>query len=155
MFRLATVEQLIFDEQFGHLEELSVARAWCLIESPGPVFTLMLTARDKSHYWLKVECDDFPELPPAWHWFSPESGSVDIPDVTPTGKGGYFHSSGRICAPWNRLAYKQIASNAPHGDWELSGWQTNPRTMGCTTFSAMALRLQIELQSERYVGRTG
>ena len=53
------------------------------------------------------------------------------------------------------LAYRQADPKGPHGDWELSTWMTNPKTGGCITLAAMALRLATELQSPRYQGRMG
>jgi hypothetical protein len=110
-------------------------------------------AHDGSRLFLKAECDGLQQKPPAWHWYNPETSALDAPADTPKGSGGYFHSSGHICAPWNRLAYKSVDPAGPHGDWELSNWMANPKTGACTTLSAMALRIAIELGSSRYTGR--
>ena len=40
---------------------------------------------------------------------------------------GYFHGSGRICAPWNRLASME---DGPHPEWKRMNWQENPQTRG-------------------------
>ena len=151
---MTTATDLVFAEQFGQLREIAENRGWDLTETGDPGFVLGLPAHDGSRLWLTVGCDGLPGLPPAWHWFNPETGAIDQPADTPKG-GGYFHSSGRICAPWSRIAYKQVDAQGPHGDWELTTWMTNPKTKGCKTLAAMALRLFVELNGPRYTGRTG
>ena len=151
---LTTVTALVFAEQFGHLREVAEHRGWGLKQAGGSRFVLVLPARDGSRFGLNVECDGYPGSPPAWHWCNPETGTCDLPADTPRGSG-FFHGSLCICAPWNRLAYKNVNPNAPHGDWELSTWMTNPNTGVCTTLAAMALRLAVELQTTRYERRAG
>ena len=151
---MATLTDLLFAEQFGHLREVAESRGWSLKQIEGPGFELVLPARDGSRFGLKVHCDGYPGTPPAWRWCNPDTGVCDQLADTPGG-GGYFHSSGRICAPWNRLAYKQVDAQGPHGDWQLSTWMTNPKTGGCTTLAAMALRIAVELKNDRYKGRKG
>lgn len=152
---MPTATELAFTEQFSHLCEIATSRAWDLRKDGCTGFLLALPARDGSRFWLKVECDGFPCSPPAWQWYNPENSALNQKPDTPLGSGGYFHGSGRICAPWNRQAYQQVDPKGPHGDWQLSNWITNPKTGGCTTLSAMALRLAIELSSMRYQGRAG
>jgi hypothetical protein len=147
---MATASDLVFEEQFGHLQENAGSREWPLVRG----FILGMEARDGSHYWLLVNCSDYPALPPEWHWYNPSTRALDQPADTPKGSG-FLHSSGRICAPWNRLAYKKIDPNGPHDDWDLVNWVTNPNTGKCTTLSAMALRIHVEINSEHYQGRMG
>ncbi len=151
---MTTATDLIFAEQFGCLRQIAEKRGWDLTENGDPGFVLGLPAKDGSRPHLKVTCDGFPGLPPTWHWFNPKTGAMDQPADTPKGNG-YFHPSGRICAPWNRIAYKQVDPQGPHGDWELSTWMTNPKAKGYTTLAAMVLRLFVELRSPRYAGRMG
>jgi hypothetical protein len=147
---MATAGQLVFEEQFGHLAENAGSRDWSLERA----FVLGLKARDGSRYWLLVDCSDFPALPAAWHWYNPIGRALDQPADTPKGSG-FVHSSGRLCAPCNRLAYKKVDPNGPHDDWDLANWMTNPKTGKCTTLSAMALRIHVEMNSEHYQGRMG
>jgi hypothetical protein len=149
---LATVTDLVFAEQFGHLREVAECRGWPLRQIEGPGFELVVPARDGSRFGLKVLCDGYPGTPAAWRWCNPETGICDQPADTPIGSG-YFHSSGCICAPWNRLAYRQVDAQGPHSDWQLNTWMTNPKTGSCTTLAAMTLRMAVELQSSRYQGR--
>ncbi len=150
---MATATELVFAEQFGHLRQVAESHGWGLRETGGPGFVLTLPARDGSRFGLKVACDGFTGLPPVWQWCHPESEACGAPAATPRGSGGYFHGSGRICAPWNRLAYQQVDPKGPHGDWQLANWVTNPQTGTCTTLAAMALRMAVELKSDRYHGR--
>ena len=147
---MATAAQLVFEEQFGHLMENAASQGWPLERA----FIIGMKARDGSQYWLLVDCSDYPALPPAWHWYNPATRLLDQPADTPKGSG-FLHGSGRICAPWNRLAYKKIDPNGPHDDWDLANWISNPKTSDCTTLSAMALRINVELSSARYQDRTG
>ena len=113
-------------------------------------FTLILPAKDGSSIQSIAECSDYPVLPPAWHFRNPESGALDQPRDTPRG-GSFFHSSGVICAPWDRLAYRP---QGPHGDWQISDWRSNPKAGGTRTLCAMALRIAVELRGQ-YEGRLG
>ena len=149
---MATAVELAYAEELGHLRENTLARGWELMEVGNMRFVIGLPARDGSRLWLLTECDDFPIMPPAWHWYNPETKAIDQPADTPRGRN-YFHGSGRICAPWNRSAYRASDPKGPHGDGTLTNWATNPNTKGCTTLSAMALRLFVELQGEHYQGR--
>lgn len=151
---MATATDLVFAEQFGCLRQIAVSRGWDLKQINGPGFVLGLLASNDSRFWLKVECDGFPGTPPAWHWYNPETGALDSPADTPKG-GGYFHGSGRICAPWNRLAYSSVDPKGPHGDWHISNWMSNPKTSRCTTLAAMVLRTSVELHSPYFRGRMG
>ena len=146
---------LVFDEQFGHLREVAAHRHWDLTRTDGPGFILALPARDGSLFSLNVICTDYPTLPPIWGWYNQETETSHQPSDAPKGDGGYFHGSGRICAPWNRIAYRQEDPKGPHKDWQLANWLSNPKTNGCTTLAAMALRMAVELVSPRFRGRQG
>ena len=152
---MATVTDLVFDEQFGHLLEVAAHRPWDLTRIDGPGFILALPARDRSLFFLNVTCSDYPALPPIWSWYNQETKMCHQPSDIPKGEGGYFHGSGRICAPWNRIAYRQEDPMGPHKDWQLANWLSNPKTIGCTTLAAMALRMAVELVSPKFRGRQG
>lgn len=151
---MATATELVFAEQFDHLAEVAGARAWG-IQKLGPLsFKLELPAKDGSTFWLLVDCDGYPGTPPAWNWLNNATGQLNFPAGTPKGRK-FLHGSGRICAPWNRLAYKEVDPKGPHGDWNLANWVTNPKTGACHTLAAMALRISVELQGTNYYGRMG
>lgn len=150
---MATARELIFKEQFAALKEIAESRSWPLERTDVPGFILGLSARDGEKYWLKADCDGFSVTPPAWHWYNPETEEIDQTKDTPQGSG-FLHGSERICAPWNRIAYQQVDPKGPHPDWDLANWMSNPKTFGCTTLAAMALRLHVELNGPRYKKRT-
>jgi hypothetical protein len=147
---MTTAGELVLAEQLGDLQEIAASKQWEFARA----FVLGMPARDGSRFWLFVECDAFPALPPAWHWYNPKTRALDQRADTPKG-GTFFHDSGRICAPWNRLAYTSCDPAGPHGDWELASWAANPQTGKCTTLCAMALRIHVELNSERFQGQLG
>jgi hypothetical protein len=69
---------------------------------------------------LDADLNDYRALPPAWRFVDPETGEVTkraFPKAGtgPQGSGSIFHSNPVICAPFNRLAYKD--NGGPHSDW--------------------------------------
>jgi hypothetical protein len=152
---MATATELVMSEQYQHVQSIADARGWHLKKSNGVCFIIGLPAHDKSWFWLLVDCENFPQQPPAFYWFNPETNARNQPCDTPKNNGRYFHDSGRICAPWNRLAYKSCDPAGPHEDWLLANWMTNQHTKGTTTLSAMVLRIYSELQGLPYQGRMG
>lgn len=151
---MATVAELSLEEEFEPLKQIVAHEGWKLERLDGISLTLGLPARDGSWFWLRCRCDGYPASPPAWHWYNPETTAIDQANDTPTG-GGFFHGSGVICAPWNRLAYKSENPQGPHGDWSIGNWRANPKTGGCKTLAAMALRIGVELKSPNFSGRRG
>jgi hypothetical protein len=149
---MPTVAELTMAEELRPLKEVADQKSWQL-ELVGPTtFRLLLPAKDGSQFQLEVDCSDYPSDPPAWHWRNPKSGALDQPADTPTG-GGYFHGSGAICAPWNRLAYTSRNPKGPHGEWDIGHWRANPQTTGTSSLTAMALRISVELSGSTYNGR--
>lgn len=149
---MASAGDLIIQSEFADLREVAKHRGWVFDEQGSHRLLLGLPARDKAFFYLLADCEGYPGAPPAWHW-SDESGKrLDDPRYTPEGKG-FLHDSGRICAPWNRLAYRNVDPKGPHADWTLADWATNAKTAECTTLSAMALRIYVELNGSRYSGR--
>ena len=142
------VDDLIVDSQIADVEEIGAIHGW-QIERVGPrCFRVCLTARTGDLYQLEVECEGFPTMP-AFHWRNRTTGRLDERADSPH-PYNYFHDSGRICAPWNRLA---STAGGPHMEWEQTGWQHNPSTMGTVTLAAMVLRIHHELRSQQYAGR--
>lgn len=147
---MPTVEELIVSEELAALTEIAGSHGWDF--DGGSV--IGMRARDGSMFWLKLDHAGYPKLPASWRWYNPITCALDQPADAPTGSS-FWHSSGRICAPWNRHAYKQIDEHGPHGDWDLMNWMSNPQTGKCTTLAAMALRIFVELSSDRHKGRLG
>jgi hypothetical protein len=147
-----TVASLAVELELGPLEENANARGWKLEVVSPTVFHLGLMAKDNEKYWLKIDCDAYPTMPPSWHWLDPETKELDAGRSVPRGSG-YFHGSNVICAPWNRLAYKDQNPNGPHADWTIGDWRSNTKTGECTTLCSMALIVATKLQSVEYQGR--
>ena len=147
----STVQAVILAEQFAALRQIAVRRGWTLAPVAGREDTVRLTlrAKDGEAYELQIECDAFPVQPPRFLWRNPETGALGETAAMPA-PGGYFHSSGRICAPWNRTASEE---GGPHADWADSDWRENPKTGATLTLSAMAIRIAHELQGTNYTGR--
>jgi len=151
---VSTIAELTVAEELQPLREVASARGWKLEKAGTTLLQLGMQGRDASWFWLHVKCDRYPTIPPAWHWYNPETETLDQPQDIPKG-GNFFHSNYVICAPWNRLAYKTINANGPHEDWMIGDWLTNPYTKGCKTLASMALRIFVELQSQNFAGRMG
>lgn len=151
---MTTVAELTLADEISPLEEIAARKGWKIERRDEPEFVLGLPARDGSWFWLLCGCERYPAIPPAWHWYNPETKERDRPQDTPTG-GGFFHGSGVICAPWNRLAYKSEDPRGPHSDWTIGNWRGEPKTGACKTLAAMALRIATELRSPAFSGRRG
>jgi hypothetical protein len=152
---MATVTELTVAEELDPLWKLASQADWELLQCTPIVFLLGLRARDGQWFYVSVDCADYPANPPAWHWCDSQGTSIDELRYAPQGSG-FLHPNAVICAPWNRLAYQTVSSRGPHGDWQIGDWKNNPYTKGCVTLAAMALRLSVELMSDRYTnGRMG
>jgi len=143
---MSTAAELTVSSELAALQQNATLLGWTLMQIDRTTIVIGLKAEDRSRFWCKVCCDAYKAQPPAWHWYNVETGAVDQRKDTPS-KGGFFHSAGVICAPWNRLAYKTVDARGPHDDWSLGDWLTNPKTGACRSLSAMALRIHHELQS--------
>lgn len=144
---------LVLEDELTALESIATARGWNLTRPQPRMFHLDMPAKGGDRLYLHADVTDYPPKPPAWHWRDPATGTLDPLKHTPKG-GAFFHGSGVICAPWNRLAYKDVDSRGPHSDWALAGWQLNPLTGGTRTLAAMALRIAHELEVN-FSGRMG
>lgn len=142
---MATVTELTLEHEITAARQNAEMYSWPLRRVCSTVFTVTLPAKDRSNFSLYVECDDYPGLPPAWHWCNPETGSRGAPEDIPVG-GAFFHDSGVICAPWNRLAYKCVNPDGPHDEWDIGDWKSVEQTGGIRTLAAMLDRIAYELR---------
>ena len=146
---MATVEDLAVDREIEAVKENAQLHDWPF-ERVGPRrFRVTLTANNGDIYEVEVECDRFPVQPAAFHWHNQETGEQDEPADSPA-PYGFFHSTGRICAPWNRLA---STDGGPHRKWVQANWMQQTETKGTVTLAAMVTRLHHELRSQQYRGR--
>ena len=146
---MTTVEDLTVERQVAAVQGVAELHGWPFERLGTRSFRVSLTARNGDVYELEVECEGFPVHPAAFYWRNPATGNRDDLADTPQ-PYNYFHGTGRICAPWNRLA---STSGGPHTEWRQAGWQEQAETQGTRTLGAMVLRIYYELRSERYKGR--
>lgn len=140
-----TAASLVIQPELQALQEVAKERGWLFRQETEHEFVLGL-GRGTEQFFLRVDLTDYRATPAAWHWYNPQTSALDQSQDTPRG-GTFFHSSGVICAPWNRLAYKSVNSKGPHGDWDIRGnWVAHANTGGTRTLVAMALRIDHELQ---------
>ena len=140
---------MVVESELSALKDNASLHGWQFERVESSRFRVSLTASNGDAYQLEVECKEFPVEPAAFHWRNQETGALDqLPD-TPQ-PYDFFHRSGRICAPWNRLASEP---DGPHPKWVRANWQQEPQTKGTTTLAGMVLRVHHELRSERYKGR--
>ena len=150
---MGTVEDLAVEREIEAVRENAQLHGWCF-ERVGPrCFRITLTAHNGDTYQVEVECDGFPVRPAAFHWRNRETGRLDAradaPEPYNTGDN-FFFPTGRICAPWNRLASTE---GGPHQEWVQSNWMQQAETRGTVTLAAMVTRLHHELRSQRHRGR--
>lgn len=151
---MASQAELTVDKEFQALERYAQWKGFEVVRIDALTFVARnLAARDGEKFAMHVRCDDYPVLPPIFSWCHPDTFELERPQFIPMGQHGYFHPSGTPCAPWNRNSYKQFRANAPHKDWEMVGWQTNPKTGQCTNLGRMFAKLCTELESARYQQR--
>jgi hypothetical protein len=116
-------------------EELPAVLAWAArrpgwtVELDEPALHLNITTSHPAVGTpLRVRADlhGYRAVAPAWQFLSPESVGTSTspfpqPGNHPVIQGSIFHGNRVICAPWNRLAYKE--NGGPHGDWgALTNW---------------------------------
>lgn len=150
---MPSLAEITVADELTHVRTVAEARDWYLNEMDSLHFLIGLPSADSRRFFLWVECENYPVVPPAWHWCDEKSENKDHPADTPRGSG-FLHPSGVICAPWNRLAYRSVDPRGPHANWTIGDWRNNPENHNCRTLGAMALRLYVELNSPRFAKHT-
>lgn len=143
---MPSLPELAFQEQLAKVEENASVKGWDIKVLDTTKFVATIKAGDESLFSVLVDCDQFPSFPPVFHWYNNETKQLDQPQDMPKGNNGFFYSNGVVCAPWNRLAYSSENAKGPHHDWEIGNWQSNSKTGGCKTLSAMLIRIDYELK---------
>ena len=144
---MATANQLCLEDQLEALRQNAELHDYWHFDRIDPItFVLTLPDKNGSTVALLVNCQDYPIMPPSWHWYNLETNEKDSPADTPIG-GSFFHPHGVICAPWNRLAYSSEDSRGPHSNWIIPNWMTTHETGGTRTLAAMACRIAHELRT--------
>jgi hypothetical protein len=120
-------------------EELPAVLAWAArrpgwtVEFDDPALHLNVkTTHPVSGTPLRIQADlqGYRAVPPAWRFLHPDTDGEKTatdpfpqPGTHPLITGSIFHGNRVICAPWNRLAYKENGDGGVHGDWGgLTNW---------------------------------
>src|SRR5690348_592031 len=89
---------------------------------------------DCSPACLHADVTGYRAQPPAWRWTTGNPDHKPVvaqPGALPGGISSMFHDNGTICAPFNRLAYKE--NNGPHENWGgPSAWLDVRATVSAT-----------------------
>lgn len=145
---MATATELIVAEEWHQLRDLAENQdGWTLTVLGTETFLFGMPRKDGGELWVHCQADQYPTLPPIWRWCGPDGTMIDDPRVTPVGGSSFFHGNGVLCVPWNRLAYSQVDSRGPHGDWTIGDWKSNPHNRECKTLAAMAIRIAVEARA--------
>jgi hypothetical protein len=136
----AEVPRAHVEDALGPLEVAVSRQGWSVEWRPHSLILLFRGTHPTSGEALCLAADvsGFDAIPPAWRFVNPEEPEADSPRF-PTGPGPYgkstiFHSKRRICAPFNRLAYKQ--EGGMHGNWNLPRWK-EVKNLGATSLCEM------------------
>ena len=84
---MPTVAELTVAEEVAALRENAAARGWQLRALDAVRFHLTLPAKDKSEFYLLVDCNGYPVQPPAWDWCDAAGARTDRPADKPRGSG--------------------------------------------------------------------
>lgn len=107
---------------------------------------------DKTPMRWKADVASYRALPPIWSCFQGKTKENETSWAPRFPKGGtlpggvqsIFHSSGVICAPFNRLAFAEHAG--PHGDWGGSAnWLSVRGTVRATNLAEMIAQIEAHL----------
>ena len=148
---VVSVQDLAIEREIAEVEENAQLHGWAFDRVGPRCFRISLTAKNGDAFQLQVDFDQYPDIPPAIHWRNQSSGALDEVADSPN-PYNYFHKSGRICAPWNRLASTE---GGPHQEWKWANWKQRPETKATTSLAAMVVRIHHELRSDNYKGRRG
>jgi hypothetical protein len=103
---------------------------------------------------LEVRFDDYPEIPLLLEFIDPNTGERGSKNAYPKGMDSFFHPMPCICNPCSRKSYKSFSSDAPHGDWTLSGWQTNVQVRTLKTVDSILRTIYSRISNpSTYAGR--
>jgi hypothetical protein len=87
---------------------------------------------DDTPLFLTADFSSYRALPPAWRFVNEhgveEKLAYPAPGPLPEGRASIFHTQPVICAPFNRLAFKNPEKDGPHaGDWgDAARWTRVP-----------------------------
>jgi len=115
---------------------------------------------DQNEFIIEIKFDQYKSQPLFIEFIEPSTGNRGTLKAYPRslGKaGGFFHNNPCICHPCSRKAYRvEERPQAPHSDWNMSGWQQNPKVGSLTNLRAILQAIYIRISDpECYGGRMG
>lgn len=114
---------------------------------------LMVSPIDKERYTLEIQFDNYPQTPPLIEFINTE-GVRGAKNAYPKSDDSFFHSMPCICNPCSRKSYKEYSQNAPHGEWQLDGWRSNPKAGNLTTINRILATISHRINAKKhYKGR--
>lgn len=140
-------------------DEFAAAVAWARRNAPAWVLScnadeLVLSVRiphpapGAGALTLRADLRDYRAMPPAWT-FTDDSGASPkqaFPAAGPVpGGASIFHSQPVICAPFNRLAYREY--RGPHGNWSgADSWMDVRGTVYAPSLADMLSVIHLHLR---------
>lgn len=121
----AEVTRGVVQAELGAIETWAARWGW-QVETDLDLLLLRFTTthpQDGKHVYLRADMNAYKAVPPAWDFTlsdgTPHRTAWPAPGTGPG--GSIFHTNAVICAPWNRLAYKELGG--VHDDWNgITNW---------------------------------
>lgn len=132
---------------------------WEIFENREDVLSFsvkMVSSLDNEIYLIGIQFDNYKEWPVYIEFVDPQNGQMGTKNAYPCGKiDGFFNfieGVPLICHPSSRKAYGDL--KGPHKDWNLIGWENNPKTGALKNIHAILLAIYERInQQEIYNGR--
>jgi hypothetical protein len=114
----------------------------------------MRSPLDKEEYLIELKFDNYKEYPLLIEFINTKTGERGVRSAYPANTDSFFHTFPCICHPCSRKAYQQFVAGAPHSDWQLAGWQSNPQTLTLKSIRAILRAMNSRISNpEYYKGR--
>lgn len=113
-------------------------------------FTIrMVSPVDEQLFILRIQFDDYPEIPLYLDFIDPENGNLGTKHAYPKKeRDSFFHPHPCICNPSSRKAYQGF-SGGPH-NWTMIGWQGNPQTGTLKNLEAILKAIYSRISNPNY-----
>jgi hypothetical protein len=125
------------------------------IDEPNQSFKIQMQSPiDEEKYHLEIVFNDYPEIPLLLEFIDPRSDEKGTLHAYPKNRDSFFHTFPCICNPCSRKSYKSFNELAPHGDWQMIGWQNNQQVGTLTNLDSILKTIYLRIcKSEIYAGR--
>ncbi len=142
------VSRAVLEAELATIEGTAARWGW-RVETDLDLLLLRFTTThpaDGRPVHLRADLRDYKAVPPAWEFTLPDGTTEQSAWPAPgQGPGGsVFHTHPVICAPWNRLAYKELGG--VHDDWNgITNWLNVSGHTRATTVPDMLGIIRINL----------